>query len=119
MRDSNVTFTNLDANEQHAFVALVRLMIRADGRFTAPEVDALMRLAERLGRPRFWSLMNESVSLFPTRQDVLRLAGAVERLQVRAWIVRTLTDLAAVDGVHPREDDLLEQLTYLWHRQAP
>lgn len=109
-----VNLSDLTTSERETFVGLVRYVVRADGRFSVEEVDVLSRLAFEIGRGEFWALMRDSASRFVSRKEVLEAAATLVRPEMRGWMYQHLVALAAVDGIHPKETDFLEQLQFAW-----
>ncbi len=105
---------DLDELEQLAFVALVRLMVRADGELSGAESEAMARLATEVGCAAFWSALSRAQHELPEHDDVLRAAAGVTRPEVREWLYGVLVGLSAVDGMHAAEASLLDQLVQAW-----
>jgi len=105
---------DLEDFEQLAFVALVGLMVRADGELSREESEAMARLANEVGSGTFWGAIARARQELPEREDVLRAAGGIVRPEVREWLYGVLVGLSAVDGMHAAEASLLDELVQSW-----
>ncbi len=105
-------FDDLTAEEQSVLTGLVRLVVRIDGAFSPEEVHAVAGLAKELGAPGFWSTMVESQTF--TMDDLADRVSAVTRPEVQDYIYGIVVGLAAVDGIHVAETELLDWVAKSW-----
>jgi len=104
----------LEENEMRVLVALVRLMIGVDERFSEGEAGAVGAIALEVGEDSFWTHMQASYDRQLSAEDALRAASALERAEAHETIYAYLADLASHDGFEPEELGLLERLAELW-----
>ncbi|MBT3219209.1 MAG: hypothetical protein HN348_08970 [Proteobacteria bacterium] len=105
--------SDLNLDEQVAFVGLVKLMIRADKEFTEQEALALVRYSEEL--PLTWlPTVQRAKEEFKSRDDVFNAARAVARPEAQALIHGELAMIAFCDALVPAETSLLQQLSDIW-----
>ena len=69
----------LTADEKLALVALLKLVVRADGELSKSEVRELNEVARQLGPEQFHSLVGTARERFRTRQDAENFAKTIER----------------------------------------
>jgi uncharacterized tellurite resistance protein B-like protein len=97
-----------------AFVGLVRVMVRADGRMTDEEMDALSQLAAEVGPRAFWEAMRSAQESLPHPEDVYQAAAQIQRPAVRAWVHSVLLGISVSDGMDDTEATMLDRVLELW-----
>jgi hypothetical protein len=113
--DEAMKLDDLDNQEQLVLGALVRLMLRADGKFTESEEKKVNGLGERLGAAdRIWSVVSASAQAFPD-DDAMRLSvTGITNADVRKMVRAALADIADDGDVAPAEKALLDWLDGVW-----
>ena len=104
----------LHENEICVLVALVRIMVGLDRRFSEGEADSIGAIALEVGEDSFWTHMRASYESELTLHEVMALAAAVERQEAHETIYGSLFELAANGGIEPEEGGLLRRLAQLW-----
>lgn len=112
--DELLDLKSLEPGEQLALAALVRLMVRLDGKFTAAEQEALQDLALSMGERRFWQVMDEAAQRLPDDDSIRAAALNVVRPNAREVLYVALLRVAQSDAIQPREAGLLEWLRESW-----
>ena len=110
--------SQLSTEEQLAFAALTRTLIRADGHLSNEENEALRQLAADFGESEFWDLIDRAAREADTAEKVEQHARQVGRPQAQELIFGTLLELAIASGIEPAEAALLDKLTGLWNITA-
>jgi hypothetical protein len=111
---SDFGLKDLDEPEQLALAALLRLLVRLDGEFSAGEQGALEEIALDFGEKRFWKLMDEASQRAPDEPGIRAVALGVSRVQARELIYGLLLGVAQSDVIQGRESSLLEWLRAEW-----
>lgn len=108
--------TDLQKDEALALGGLVRLMIRADGRFSEAEEAQVNAIGADIGGAEtFWRCISESAQALKTEADVRRAAKAISRREAQEFIYDIVTSVAVVDALSPAEEGLLDQLRSSWN----
>lgn len=102
-----------------ALLGLLRALVRMDGSFTAEEIAAMTRLAQRLGTYDFWSGMTECQTVLTDREQVYATARLVHRDESRRFVYECLREVASKDGMDPREAELMAWLRTEWNISDP
>ena len=125
--------TTLAPHEQLAFAGLVRMLIRADGEFTAeeqyvvemvtaelvpsPSKDGTYRDAPAPPEPdpeAIWALIDRAGRELRDEAAVLRAAESVTTPEARGAIYQALREIAEADVISEAEWPLLHSLARLW-----
>lgn len=126
----------LQPHELLAFAGLARVLIRADGTFSAEEAAALEQVAEGLFAPgqgdspyregqqpagdpdAIWNLLDRAATELRDEESVKRAAQAVVRPDARTAIYDALFHIASSDVVTGDEWPLLDWLAAEWAVEA-
>ena len=115
MTAGNLTLPDLTRDEQLALGGLIRLMIRADGVFSAEEEERVDAIGEELGsRELIWQMISDSAQVFRNDAELRRAGAAIGRVEARELILGILTSVAIADTVSPGEMGLLDALRAAW-----
>ncbi|MCA9594189.1 MAG: hypothetical protein KC776_12785 [Myxococcales bacterium] len=110
----------LAPEDQLALAALLRMLVRLDGRFTDAEQEALQDLALSMGERRFWGVMDDAAQRLPDDESIRQCALRVTDADAREMIYVALLRVAESDVIQPREAGLLDWLRQKWNiRDAP
>ena len=101
-------------SEKRAVGALVRMLVGADGEYSAEEFAGLQKTAEYLGEDAFWEQVNDSGHRRLDEATLAELANAVERPEAREAIYGVLFGIAAAGTVVDDEGKLLDWLAETW-----
>lgn len=106
---------DLDNQEQLVFGALVRLMLRADGKFTEAEEKKVDGVGARLAAAdRIWSVVSASAQAFPDDEAMRLSVTGITRADVRKMVRDALAEIADDGEVSPQEKALLDWLDGVW-----
>ena len=100
--------------DQVALAALLRLMVRLDGRFTEAEQEALGDLALSMGERRFWQVMDEAAQRLPDEAAIRDAAIQVTDQSAREVLYLALVRVAESDVIQSTEAGLLAWLRQQW-----
>jgi uncharacterized tellurite resistance protein B-like protein len=126
--------TALSPDEQLAFAGLARMLIRADGEFTAEEQYVVEKVTAELvsgftpdGSPdrdrvvppepdpeATWALIDRAGRELRDEAAALRAAERVTSPEAREAIYRALREIAEADVISEAEWPLLDSLARLW-----
>jgi len=119
----------LSESEALVLAGLLRQMIRADGRFTTEERQALAHVALEIavepastgaiGEVALYALMDEAAQKFATDDALRAAASTVTRPETRAAIHAMLFEVAASDTITVNEAQVLDWLAETWELEAP
>ncbi len=104
----------MTAPEKQALRSLVRMMVGADGSYSAEETATLQKAASELGEEEFWELVNDSGHHHLDEEVLKARAHAVERREAREAIYGILFGVAAAGTVDGEEGRLLDWLAEAW-----
>ena len=102
---------DLHDQERRALVVLINAVIRADGKLTDEEIDAMSGVAEDLGQDAWRQAFRETLG---KNEDALDVAATVERPEARALIRTMLAKVAESDLLVKAEKDFLDRLDAAW-----
>jgi uncharacterized tellurite resistance protein B-like protein len=111
---SDFGLKDLAEHEQVALAALLRLLVRLDGEFSAGEQAAVEEIALDFGEKRFWKLMDDAAQMAPDEQGIRSMALRVVRPSARELIYGLLLGVAQSDVIQGRESSLLDWLRAEW-----
>jgi hypothetical protein len=110
-----ISLQDLLPHELAALAGLVRVLVRADGRFTPQESAAIDRIAAADGATDLlWQAISTSAQKAQTDDQIAEAVASVKRLEAQIRIVALLDELAAADGVQPAETALLTDIRRRW-----
>ena len=119
----------LSESEALVLAGLLRQMIRADGRFTTEERQALSHVAleiavgpppaDAIGEVALYALMDRAAQKFATDGALRAAASTVTRPEIRAAIHAMLFEVAASDTITVNEAQVLDWLAETWELEAP
>ncbi len=104
----------LAPEDQLALAALLRMLVRLDGRFTDAEQESLQDLALSMGERRFWAVMDDAAQRLPDDDSIRECALGVTDKDAREMIFVALLRVAESDVIQPREAGLLDWLREQW-----
>jgi len=104
----------LGARDQLVLAALLRLLVRLDGKFSDAEQDALEEIAMDFGEKSFWQLMDEAGRTLPDEQNIRVSAAGVTDTGARRLIFDVILRVAQSDTIQVREQGLLDWLRSTW-----
>lgn len=105
---------DLGPNDQLALAALLRLLVRLDGKFSDEEQAALEEIALVYGEKTFWQMMDEAGRKLPDEAAIRKHATSVTDPGARSLIFACILGVARADSVQGREQGLLEWLRSEW-----
>ena len=105
---------SLSPSDQLALAALLRLLVRLDGKFSQEEQSALEEIALVYGEKTFWQMMDEAGRKLPDEDSIKRQALVVTEPGARELIFGCILGVAQADSVQGREQGLLEWLRAEW-----
>jgi hypothetical protein len=115
---SGVTDANgartLGSEEQLVLAALLRLLVRLDGKFSDAEQEALENIASDFGEKTFWQLMDEAGRQLPDEAAIRAGVGRVSSPDSRELIYKLVLGVAQSDLIQGREQGLLDMLRASW-----
>lgn len=105
----------LNAEEVIALVSLARYVMKADGRVTQEEVQAMKGIAKHVGVVLFSDALERTRDLPDiSGPEVLKHARALRGEDKHIFAFRQLAELAASDGIADPEMTLLNALAAEW-----
>lgn len=105
---------DLDDAEQLAFGGLLRMMIRKDGDFSEAEEARVDALSGSAGREAIWRLISRSAQELRDDASIRLAATRISRPESRAYILDSLSQVAAADGTNDAEAQMLTWLRSIW-----
>ncbi len=105
---------DLAPSDQLALAALLRLLVRLDGHFTAGEQEELGDLALSMGERRFWQVMDQAAQTLPGEANIREAARGVTDQAARELLYVALVRVAESDVIQASEAGLLEWLRTEW-----
>ncbi len=112
--DEPLPLKEIGPQDQVALAALLRLMVRLDGRFTEAEQEALGDLALSMGERRFWQVMDEAAQRLPDEAAIRDAALQVTDQSAREVLYLALVRVAESDVIQSTEAGLLAWLREHW-----
>jgi len=107
--------TDLDADERMALVALMKLIVMADGNVSEEEVEQVEAVVQAFGEEAYRSSMNEVDAKFPDEKSLKAFLAKTGRPEARELIYATILDTAISDAVEGHESELLNWLAKEWN----
>lgn len=100
--------------DQLVLAALLRLLVRLDGKFSGEEQEALEDLASEFGEKSFWQLMDEAGLKLPDEATIHAAIDKVDSPDARELIYSLILRVAQSDCIQGREQGLLDALRKSW-----
>ena len=109
-------FTPAELSDDEALVllALVRLLVIADGEVTVAELAQMNDIGRQLGIAAYARAATRIEGEPVTSERAIELARTVTRQEARQCIFGLLVDLATADEIDYAEAVLIEELRELW-----
>jgi uncharacterized tellurite resistance protein B-like protein len=104
----------LTADERIALVALLELVVAADGDVSYEELAQIKRVMHAVGDRAYREAVKAADERFESDDVALAFITAVERPEARALIYETAIEAAVAHGVAGRESELLTQIQKRW-----
>lgn len=108
-------YQDLTHDERIALVALLRLVVQADRRYTSAEDSRLAQISSEMGDAQYDDAVREAREKLPGPDEVRRNAATVDRAQARSFMLSVLEGIAVVDGEGAEGAAELESLRRLWN----
>lgn len=110
-----IALQDLQPHELAALAALIRVLVRADGRFTPQESAAIARIAAAENATALlWTAISTSAQQAQTDAHIHEAIASVQRPQARSRILSILDDLAIADGIQPANFAVLAEIRTRW-----
>ena len=109
----------LSPNDQLALAALLRLLVRLDGKFSDEEQGELEEIALVYGEKTFWQMMDEAGRKLPDEESIKKQASSVTDPAARELIFACILGVARADSVQGKERGLLDWLRAEWQLDSP
>jgi uncharacterized tellurite resistance protein B-like protein len=110
-----MNLSDLTDDEKLVLGALIRLMVRADGRFSEEEEQRIQDIgAEIGGSEELWRVVSESAQKYTSEDATRRSIQTVTRPEARAMMYDVLFGVATADMVAPGEQVILDMLRRTW-----
>ncbi|MBN8609433.1 MAG: TerB family tellurite resistance protein [Deltaproteobacteria bacterium] len=110
-----MNLSDLTADEKLVLGALIRLMVRADGRFTEEEEQRIQEIGADVGSAEeLWRAVSESAQRYTSEAATKTAIPSVTRPEARTMIFDVLFGVATADTIAPGEQAILDSLREAW-----
>lgn len=107
--------SDLTSDETSILGALIRLMVRADGRFTEEEEQRIHDIgAEIGGAEQLWRAVSDSAQRYTTEAATREAIGGVVRPEARVFVYDIVFSVATADTIAEGEQVILDSLRAAW-----
>ncbi|MFO0711031.1 MAG: TerB family tellurite resistance protein [Sandaracinus sp.] len=111
-----MNLSDLTVDEQLVLGALIRLMVRADGRFTEEEEQRIQDIgAEIGGSEELWRIVSDSAQRYTSEAAAKAAIPSITRQEARDMIYDVLFSVAQADTIAPGEQLVLDTLRKAWN----
>ncbi|GAB4209581.1 MAG: hypothetical protein OHK0013_29200 [Sandaracinaceae bacterium] len=111
-----MNLSDLTDEEKLVLGALIRLMVRADGRFTEEEEQRIQDIgAEIGGSEELWRVVSDSAQKYTSEDATRRAIPTVTRPEAREMIYDVLFGIATADMIADGEQVILDALRKAWN----
>jgi Tellurite resistance protein TerB len=108
-------YQELSSDEKITLGALVRALIRIDGRYTKDESDRLRVVAAQLGDPEtFFAKLHEAAERVRDSAELDAAARSVTRTEARELMLEVLLGIGAAEAALEPEARMLNELRAMW-----
>jgi hypothetical protein len=111
--------SKLTDEELLAFVALLKLVVRADHGLSAGEAAELRRAAAEMGEAAWYVMANEAEERLHDESQIQQYAATIKRGRARRLIFDRLVDAARHGTIVEEEAAILRWLADLWGLALP
>lgn len=107
--------SDLTADEKLVLGALIRLMVRADGRFSEEEEQRIQDIGAEIGSPEdLWRAVSDSAQRYTSEASTRAAIPSVTRPEARGLIYDVLFSVAQADSIDAGEQLILDSLRKAW-----
>lgn len=111
-----MNLAELTEAERLVLGALIRLMVRADGRFTEEEEQRIQDIGADLGDAEaLWGAISDSAQTYTSEQATRAAIPTVTRPEARELLYGVLFAVATADTIAPGEQVILDALRLAWN----
>lgn len=111
-----MTLADLTEDEKLVLGALIRLMVRADGRFTEEEEQRIHEIGEAIGGAEaLWRVVSDSAQRYTSEAATFAAIPTVTRQDAREMLYDVLLDVARADAITAAEERVLARLREAWN----
>ncbi len=110
-----MNLSDLTADEKLVLGALIRLMVRADGRFTEEEEQRIQDIGADIGSAEdLWRAVSDSAQRYTSEATTKAAIPSVTRPEARTMIFDVVLGVATADTIAPGEQVILDSLRTAW-----
>jgi uncharacterized tellurite resistance protein B-like protein len=110
-----MTLSDLTADEQLVLGALIRTVVRADGRFTEEEEQRIQDIGAELGSADdLWRAVSDSAQRYTSEAATRAAVPTITRPEARGMIYDVVVSVAQADTIAAGEQALLDSLRQAW-----
>jgi uncharacterized tellurite resistance protein B-like protein len=111
-----MNLSDLTEDEKLVLGALIRLMVRADGRFTEEEEQRIQDIGADIGgSDELWRVVSDSAQKYTSEAATRHAIPTVTRQEAREMMFGVLFGVATADMVAPGEQVILDALRLAWN----
>lgn len=110
-----MNLSDLTDDEKLVLGALIRLMVRADGRFTEEEEQRIHEIGAEIGSAEdLWRAVSDSAQRYTSEAATRAAIPSVTRPEAREMMFGVLFGIATADMIAPGEQTILDALRLAW-----
>ncbi len=110
-----MTFNELGPDDRLALVALIKVVVLADGGVSEDEVAEIEDISEEFGEDEYRKLVDESDKRFKTEASLKKFLQTIENQDARELIYGVVLDAAMNEAIQGDEPALLQWLQKTWN----
>lgn len=110
-----MTFNELGPDDRLALVALIKIVVLADGGVSEDEVAEIQDISEEFGEDEYRKLVDESDKRFKTEASLKKFLQTIENQDARELIYGVVLDAAMNEAIQGDEPALLQWLQKIWN----
>lgn len=111
-----MNLSDLTVDEQLVLGAIIRLMVRADGRFTEEEEQRIQDIGAEIGSAEdLWRAVSDSAQRYTSEASTRAAIPTVTRPEARSMIFDVIASVAQADTIAPGEQLILDSLRQAWN----